>query len=176
MKKKLKTIIIVILIIILGFVVYQIFIKSYSTCWPYCPGMTVTDTLEIKEQMKQANENNLINKLLENWKEVQSKFFIKAGESGTYNAPDKLQFISSDTLLVHYDDGLADHNSVLQFKDDSFVELSFIKNKVRDKIPGDAWKEIVNQYGDKNYSIANYIIDSGVSKKVMDNIFPYYSK
>src|ERR1035437_5740686 len=103
--KKFIIVLVVIIVIILGYIL----IRGNNAFGPYLPS-TPASVLTITVS---SNENGLIQQLLASWKSTQSAFSVKAGESGTYNLPDKIQFISADTMLVHYDDGLVDHISVL---------------------------------------------------------------
>ena len=124
------------------------------------------------------DEDTLINQLLASWVATQSKFSVKAGESGIYNSPNKVQFIARDTFLVHYDDGLSDHISILQFKNGAVIEL---KNVVaKSTIPLDEWRALVKNYGDQNFSVSNYttyILRNGKQisytklTKVPENVF-----
>ena len=125
-----------------------------------------------------ANENKIISELQSLWVATQAKFAVKAGESGTYNQPDKIQFIASTTLLVHYDDGLVDHISVLRYQNGTFTELKNIG--VMSTIPQDAWQALVNVYGDSKYTAGSYttsILRNGKGieypelTKVPENIF-----
>jgi hypothetical protein len=103
------------------------------------------------------SEDILIKKLLTSWVAIQSKFSSKAGESGTYNQPSKIQFIAKDTFFVYYDDGLVDHISILQFKNGTFVELKNVG--VMSNMPLNEWQALVKTYGDQNFSDSNYTTD-----------------
>jgi len=103
------------------------------------------------------SEDTLIKQLLSSWATTQSKFSSKAGESGTYNQPSKVQFIAKDTFLVYYDDGLVDHISILQFKNGIFVELKNVG--VMSTMPLNQWQTLVKTYGDQNFSVSNYATD-----------------
>jgi len=125
-----------------------------------------------------ANENKIISDLRFSWVSTQAKFAVKAGESGTYNQPDKVQFIASTTLIVHYDDGLVDHISVLRYQNGAFTELKNIG--VMSTIPQDAWQALVTVYGDSKYPTGSYttnILRNGKGieypelTKVPENIF-----
>ncbi len=125
-----------------------------------------------------ASENKTVSDLLSSWITTQSKFTVKAGESGTYNQPDKVQFISADTLLVHYDDGLVDHISVLGYENGAFTELKNVG--VMSTMTLDAWQELVAVYGDSKYPESSYttnILRNGKGiefpelTKVPENVF-----
>ncbi|TSC59693.1 MAG: hypothetical protein LiPW15_713 [Parcubacteria group bacterium LiPW_15] len=125
-----------------------------------------------------ANENKIISDLLSSWVATQAKFAIKASESGTYNQPNKVQFIASTTLLVHYDDGLVDHISVLRYQNGTLTELKNVG--VMSTMPQDAWQALVDVYGDSKYPVGSYTTNvfrngKGIEypelTKVPENIF-----
>lgn len=125
-----------------------------------------------------ANENKIVSDLLSSWIATQSKFAVKAGESGTYNQPDKIQFISANTMLAHYDDGLVDHISVLRYENGAFTELKNVG--VMSTMALDAWQTLVSAYGDNKYPVGSYttnILRNGKGiefpelTKVPENIF-----
>jgi len=125
-----------------------------------------------------ANENKIIGELRSFWVATQAKFAIKAGESGTYNQPDKVQFIASTTLIAHYDDGLVDHISVLRYQNGTFIELKNVG--VMSTMPQDAWQALVDVYGDIKYPVGSYTTNvfrngKGIEypeiTKVPENIF-----
>lgn len=159
--KKFIIILIAIIVIILGYILIR-----GNTFGPYLPPTPASvPTITVS-----SNENGLIQQLLASWKSTQSAFSVKAGESGTYNSPDKIQFISADTILVHYDDGLVDHISVLQFKNDTFTELKNVG--VMSTMPLDQWQTLVSTYGNVNYPFSNYqSSDYSSFVKVSGNIF-----
>lgn len=101
-----------------------------------------------------ASENKIVSDLLSSWVATQAKFAVKAGESGTYNQPDKIQFISANTLLAHYDDGLVDHISVLRYENNTFAELKNVG--VMSAMALDAWQTLVGTYGDSKYPVGSY--------------------
>lgn len=126
----------------------------------------------------EANENKIVSDLLSSWIATQAKFAVKAGESGTYNQPDKIQFVSANTLLVHYDDGLVDHISVLRYENSLFTELKNVG--VMSTMSQDAWQALVNAYGDNKYPASSYttnILRNGKGieftelTKVPENVF-----
>jgi hypothetical protein len=121
---------------------------------------------------QETRERATIDSLIASWRSVSKTFSSKAGESGNFNNPDKIQFISSDTMLVHYDDGLVDHISVVQKKDNSFVELKNIG--VKSVIPLDSWVELVKTYGDIHYRPMNYHFDVNKWVLVPENTFVVY--
>jgi hypothetical protein len=115
-------------------------------------------------------ERSMVNMLLKNWTDFQSRFAVKAGESGTYNQPNKIQFIAPETVLVHYDDGLNDAISILRFYKSAFLEIKQLGSI--DTLPEEKWKAIVKAYGDPNYIIQNF--EEGIASsmiKVSENIF-----
>ncbi len=125
-----------------------------------------------------ASENKIVSDLLSSWVATQAKFAVRAGESGTYNQPDKVQFISTNTILAHYDDGLVDHISVLRHKNNTFTELKNVG--VMSTMALDAWRALVNLYGDNKYPVGSYttnILRNGRGiefpelTKVPENIF-----
>ena len=119
---------------------------------------------------RSQSENETIQKLLVSWKDTQGKFSSKAGESGTFNPPSRVQFISSDTLLVYYDDGLVDHISVLRFKNNLFSELKNVG--VMSTMPQSQWQSLVSTYGDVNYPVSSYQSSDGKRfVKVSANVF-----
>lgn len=124
------------------------------------------------------SENKIVSDLLSSWVATQAKFAAKAGESGTYNQPDKVQFISANTLLAHYDDGLVDHISVLRYESRTFTELKNVG--VMSTMAPDAWQTLVGVYGDEKYLASSYttnILRNGKGiefpelTKVPENIF-----
>lgn len=52
---------------------------------------------EIHSSFQAQFESQFIQRLLSSWNITQSHFATKAGESGTYNPPSKIQFITDDT-------------------------------------------------------------------------------
>jgi hypothetical protein len=159
--KKIIIVLVIIIVIILGY-----FLVRGDIIGPYLPPTPASvPTITVS-----SNENGLIQQLLASWNLTQSKFSLKAGESGTYNLPDKIQFISTDTMLVHYDDGLVDHISVLQFKNDTFTELKNVG--IMSTMPLDQWQTLVSIYGNVNYPFSNYrSSDYKTFVKVSGNIF-----
>jgi hypothetical protein len=121
------------------------------------------------------SDDKIIENLRTSWLITQNSFSVKAGESGTYNKPNKVQFISKDTLLVHYDDGLVDHTSILKYKNGAFNELKNVG--VLSNFPLSEWQVIVKTYGDQNFSPINYTIsmegggDYKVLTKTSVNVF-----
>lgn len=103
-----------------------------------------------------VSEDKIVSDLSTSWVATQSKFSSKAGESGTYNQPDKVQFISEDTLLVHYDDGLVDHISVVRHKKGVFTELKNVG--VASTLSIGTWQMLVRDYGDRDFSAISYAI------------------
>lgn len=128
------------------------------------------NSVEQEYTKNEKAERITINSLIASWKTVSKTFSVKAGESGSFNLPDKIQFISSDTMLVHYDDGLIDHMSVVRMKGNSFVELKNVG--VMSLLPNDSWLELVKKYGDVNYRGQNYQNYDGKGwVNVPENIF-----
>ena len=123
------------------------------------------------QQVSQApSENQIIQALLVNWKSTQAEFSLKAGESGTFNPPSKIQFISADTMLVYYDDGLVDHVSVVQYKNGIFVELKNVG--VMSTMSQSQWQSLVSTYGNSVYDFSNYqSSDYKTFTKTSTNIF-----
>jgi hypothetical protein len=161
--KKIIIVLVAIIVIVLGYILIRG--NTFGPYLPPTPGSARTITVS-----QASNENGLIQQLLASWKTTQSAFSVKAGESGTYNLPDKIQFISADTILVHYDDGLVDHISVLQFKNDIFTELKNIG--VMSTMPLDQWQTLISTYGNVNYPFSNYqSSDYKTFVKVSRNIF-----
>lgn len=115
-------------------------------------------------------EETIINNLLLTWKTTQANFSVKAGESGTYNQPSKIQFISTNTMLVYYDDGLVDHISVIRFDQGSFKELQNVG--AMSTMSQSQWQTILNTYGLAGYPVSNYQSnDQRTFIKVVNNIF-----
>lgn len=117
-----------------------------------------------------TSEDAIVKRLISGWKPTQSRFSRKAGESGTYNSPDRVQFIAPNVLLVHYDDGLVDLLSVLQFNEGTFSETEVLGSMSR--MPSEQWKAVVQIYGDPNYSPQNY--EEGIYPnlvRVPENVF-----
>ncbi|MDO8569355.1 MAG: hypothetical protein Q7R89_01035 [bacterium] len=153
--------IVVIVMVVVGAVGYFAFVKKSepivqqpTPTQTNTPAPTPTPTPTASQV---PNEDTLIKQLLASWVTIQSKFSSKAGESGTYNQPSKVQFIAKDTFLVYYDDGLVDHISILQFKNGTFVELKNVG--VMSTMPINEWQALVKTYGDQNFSISNYTTD-----------------
>jgi uncharacterized protein YneF (UPF0154 family) len=129
-----------------------------------------TNQVQVNTVSQTPSENELIQKLLTSWKTVQLSFSSKAGESGTFNAPSKIQFISSDTMLVNYDDGLVDHVSVVRYKNNSFTELKNVG--VMSTMSMTQWQGIVSTYGNAGYAYSNYQSSNYKNfSKVSSNIF-----
>lgn len=161
--KKILFVILLVVVVIVGYFLIK------SAFYPYPPERPAPES-QVQTVSQSSNENGLIQQLLASWKSTQSAFSVKAGESGTYNLPDKIQFISTDTMLVHYDDGLVDHISVLQLKNDIFTELKNVG--VMSTMPLDQWQTLVSTYGDVNYPFSNYqSSDYKTFVKVSGNIF-----
>jgi hypothetical protein len=133
-------VIIVILLVVIGYITL---IKT-----PLVDNQQGNSTIDV------LSEDEVIQKLLSSWKITQSKFSIKAGESGTYNSPTEIQFISADTMFIYYDDGLVDHISILQFKNNLFTELKLVGTM--SKMSQTEWQDLVNMYGSEGYQISNY--------------------
>lgn len=131
---------------------------------------TLSSPASVQSVPQTRNDFEVIQRILSSWTATQKTFVSKAGESGVYNPPSKIQFISPDTTLINYDDGLVDHISVLQFKDNAFKELKHIG--MMNKMSSDQWKGLVSSYGSANFEVGNY--ESGDHKsftKVSRNIF-----
>jgi hypothetical protein len=101
-----------------------------------------------------VSKDKILSDLGTSWVVTQSKFSSRAGESGTYNQPDRVQFISEDTLLVHYDDGLVDHISVVRYENGAFTELK--KFGAASTMSIGAWQMLVKDYGDQDFSAISY--------------------
>gem|GEM_PF-6612242 len=148
-----------VIILLIGVGYFTFVKKSVVNNETVLPIMTETPT-----------ENEVIQLLLSSWKATQSKFVAKAGESGTFNAPSKIQFIAADTMLINYDDGLVDHISILQFQDNSLVELKRVGTMMR--LTQSEWQALVKTYGDPAYPVSNYeSSDYALFTKVAGNIF-----
>jgi hypothetical protein len=149
-------VIIVILLIVIG---YLTLIRT-----------PVVDNQQVNSAPQVLSEDEVIERLLSSWKITQSKFSIKAGESGTYNSPTEIQFISADTMFIHFDDGLVDHISLLQFKDNSFTELKLVGTM--SIMSQTEWQDLVNMYGSEGYEVTNYELHTiGEIVKVPNNVF-----
>lgn len=160
---------VVIILILLVLVGYFVLIKKPTTEIQQINITTETIKNNISNN-ETSIENDFIQKLLSSWKITQSKFSTKAGESGTFNPPSKIQFISADTVLAYYDDGLVDHISVVQLKNNSFVELKNVG--VMSTMTQAQWLTLVNTYGSTNYPVSNYqSSDYKTFSKVSSNIF-----
>ena len=157
MKRNIKIITTLILLVLIGWGGYELFAPR-----PVCCALPPT--------VEKMNEDKTLTRLINSWKVTQSKFSVKAGESGTYNAPDKVQFISADTVLVHYDDGLVDHISVLRFIGEEFIELKNVG--VMNTMSQNQWKALFDMYGSTDYNMSNLQSnDKGLYIQVAKNIF-----
>lgn len=157
MKKKVTISIVIIIVALIVWAGYELFVPR-----PVCCALPPT--------AEKMNEDKTLTKLINSWEVTQSKFSVKAGESGTYNAPDKVQFISADTVLVHYDDGLVDHISVLRFIGEEFVELKNVG--IMNTMPQNQWKALFDMYGDTKYKVASLQSnDKGLYVETQKNIF-----
>lgn len=169
-------VIIVILVIALGYfafmkkpIVENQQLNSVSET-PTTNGISNSSQTPVKTASQTPTEGEIIQKLLSSWKSTQSNFSVKAGESGTFNPPSKIQFISSDTMLIYYDDGLVDHISVIQYKNNNFTELKSVG--VMSTMPLNQWQTLVNTYGNSRYSFSSYQSSDYKSfTKVSSNIF-----
>jgi hypothetical protein len=146
--------------VLVGFVIaggaFGFYVWQRGGLVPALPMPTPTPMLTPTPTISQIpSEDALIKQLLFSWIITQSNFSSKAGESGTYNQPSKVQFIANDTLLAYYDDGLVDHISILQFKNGAFVELKNVG--VMSTMSLDEWQTLVMTYGSQNFSVSNYI-------------------
>lgn len=174
-------VLVVIIVLLAGVAGYFAFKKSSPNQSGEVPnsGQNETQTQTQTQTGSQTpTENKIINDLRTSWMTTQSKFSSKAGESGTYNQPSKVQFISNDNLLVYYDDGLVDHISVVQYKNGTFTELKNVG--VMSTMSMGEWQTLVKTYGDQNFSASNYttsILRNGqfvnyqTLTKVSENVF-----
>ena len=149
--------------------------------WWWQRGVTVSPTpipTPTSATSQIPSEDVLIKQLLSSWITVQSNFLLKAGESGIYNQPSKVQFIANDTFIIYYDDGLVDHISILQFKNGAFIELKNVG--VMSAMPLNEWQTLVSLYGNQNFSVSNYttsilrngqLVNYEELTKVSENVF-----
>lgn len=168
--------VIVILLIIVGYLLFMKKPAAENQQVTSSPESTNTvsntnnNTISGQQVSQTPSENQIIQTLLVNWKSTQVKFSSKAGESGTFNPPSKIQFISADNMLVYYDDGLVEHISVVQFKNGSFVELKNVG--VMSTVSQSQWQSLVSAYGNSIYTPSNYqSSDYKTFTKTSTNIF-----
>ncbi len=154
MYQKILTVILVICVITIGYFVYT---KTFVSV---------------------PSESQILSRVLSNWKQIQIQLTPKAGESGTFNQPTKIQFITRDIFFVYYDDGLVDHISLLKYANGSFMEIQYFG--VMSTFSEQSWKSLIGIYGNDSYHISNYT--TGISRngtyidfksltKVPENVF-----
>lgn len=169
-------VLVVMIVLLVGVVGYFAFKKSSPspTTEVSNSGQNETPT---QTSSPTPSEDKIISDLHTSWVTTQSKFSSKAGES-TYNQPSKVQFISKDTLLVYYDDGLVDHISVVQYKNGIFTELKNVG--VMSTMSMSEWRALVKTYGDQNFSASSYttsilrngqLVNYQTLTKVSENVF-----
>ena len=154
MSQKILTVILVVCVVTIGYFVYT---KTFVSA---------------------PSERQILSRVFTDWKQIQLQMTPKAGESGIFNHPTKIQFITRDTFFVYYDDGLVDHVSLVKYANGAFLELQYFGTM--SAFPEDSWKSIIGIYGNDSYRIANYT--TGVSRngtyidfksltKVPENVF-----